>query len=224
MGWTRLASQLVTRTACGVLLWGCWVWAHADGLQSLQDFLQHSRSGQAHFVQKVTPPSRTGQAPRVKLSSGRLAYQRPDRFRIDYEKPDVQTLLGDGRQFWFVDADLQQVTVRDQKAVLSSAPVALILTASHPDALRASFDLKNLPDADGMFWVEINPKSTEGTLRQLRVGLKGQGSQARVAVLELADGFGQTSRLELSAFESPAALPSQTFELKPPAGYQVLRP
>ena len=224
MGWARLSSRSVWRMVCG-LLWGvCLASARADGLQSLQDFLQYSRSGQATFVQKVTAPARAGQAPRVKVSSGRLAYQRPERFRIDYEKPDVQTLLGDGRQFWFVDADLQQVTVRDQKSVLSSAPVALILTATQLDALRASFDLKNLPDADGMFWVEISPKSTEGTLRQLRVGLKGQGTQARVAVLEFADGFGQTSRLELSAFESPAVLPSQTFELKPPAGYQVLRP
>ena len=100
----------------------------------------------------------------------------------------------------------------EAREALSRQRFALVLT-----------DMR-LPDGDGLFWVEISPKSTEGTLRQLRVGLKGQGTQARVAVLEFADRFGQTSRLELSAFESPAALPSQTFELKPPAGYQVLRP
>jgi outer membrane lipoprotein carrier protein len=198
--------------------------AHADGLQVLQDFLQHSSSGRADFVQKVTAPPRAGQAPRVKTSRGRLAYQRPDLFRLDYVSPDEQTLLADGRQFWHLDADLQQVTARNQKAVLAQAPAALILTATDVRALQTAFDLRSLPDADGLSWVEVNPKVSDGTLRQLRVGLRGQGKQAQIAVLEFADGFGQTSRLEFSGFVSGPALPASTFVLKPPPGYQVLRP
>ena len=58
----------------------------------------------------------------------------------------------------------------------------------------------------------------------LRVGLRGQGPQTQVAVLEFSDGFGQTSRLELSGFVSGPALPASTFVLKPPSGFQVLRP
>ncbi len=219
----RLGWRAVALAGFSVCLL-CPAVARADGMQALQDFLQHSTSGRADFVQKVTAPPRAGHPPRVKTSRGNLAYQRPDQFRLDYVSPDEQTLLADGRQFWHLDVDLRQVSVRSQKAVLAQAPAALILTASDVRALQAAFELRNLPDADGLSWVEVTPKVSDGTLRQLRVGLRGTGKQAQVAVLEFSDGFGQTSRLELSGFASNPTLPASTFVLKPPAGYQVLRP
>lgn len=212
--------------------WAVWVCgalavcplAHADGLQALQDFLRHSQSGRAEFVQKVSAPPRAGQVTRVKTSQGSLAYLRPDRFRIDYVSPDEQTLLADGRQFWHLDADLRQVIVREQKSVLAQAPAALILTATDVRALQAAFDLRALPDADGLAWVEVKPKALDGTLRELRVGLRGQGPQTQVGVLEFTDGFGQTSRLELSVPSKGSPPTAATFVFKPPAGHQVLRP
>ncbi|MEY2659076.1 MAG: outer rane lipoprotein carrier protein LolA [Pseudomonadota bacterium] len=221
----------LTLTAKGLmgLAWALILWAtamgmaRADGMQALQDFLQHNRSGRADFVQKVTAPPREGQTPRVKTSRGSLAYQRPDQFRLDYTSPDEQTLLADGRQFWHLDTDLRQVTVRPQKSTLAQAPAALVLTAGDLRELQSAFDLRALPDADGLFWVEVIPRSSEGTLRQLRVGLRGQGTQAQVVRLEFTDGFGQSSRLELSGFVGGPP-PASTFVLKPPAGFQVLRP
>jgi outer membrane lipoprotein carrier protein len=198
--------------------------AHADGLQVLQDFLQYSVSGRAEFVQKVTAPPRDGQTPRVRSSRGQLSYQRPDLFRLEYTAPDEQILLADGRQFWHVDVALRQVTVRNQKTVLSQAPAALILTATDLRTLQSAFDLRPLAASDGLSWVEVNPKTSDGTLRQLRVGLRGQGKQAQVSVLEFTDGFGQTSRLELSGFAAAPAQPSSIFVYQPPSGYQVLRP
>ncbi len=210
--------------------WGVCAWlsglswaACADGVQALQDFLQHSRSGRAEFVQKVTAPAREGQTPRVKTSRGLLAYQRPDLFRLEYQSPDAQLLVSDGRQFWHQDTDLRQVTVRKLQSVLGSAPAALILTASDLKALQGAFEIRALPDAEGLAWAELKPRTSEGTLRQLRVGLQGNGPATRVAVLEFLDGFGQTSRLELSGFVSTPQPPS-LFVLTPPAGFQVLRP
>jgi outer membrane lipoprotein carrier protein len=221
----------------GLAGWQCWARrlcllvlaanaqiALAEGLQSLQDFLQYSTSGQAEFVQKVTAPARDGKPPRIKTSQGRLMYQRPDHFRIDYIRPDELTLLGDGKQFWYLDQGLQQATVRDQKTALAQAPITLILTANRMESLRALFDLRGLPDAEGLSWVEIVPKTTEGTLRQLQVGFQGQGRLTQVVVLEFTDGFGQTSRLDLTQPQSLVQINAQTFQLKIPAGFQVLRP
>ena len=97
----------------------------------------------------------------------------------------------------------------------------LALTAHTPAMVL--LDLM-LPDADGLAWVEGKPKSLEGALREWRVGLRGTGSQTQVAVLEFTDGFGQTSRLELSAPSNGASPTASTFVFKPPPGYQVLRP
>jgi outer membrane lipoprotein carrier protein len=213
----------MARLAAGALSL-CLPWvACADGVQALQDFLQHSRSGRAEFVQKVTAPPREGQTPRVKTSRGQLAYQRPDMFRLEYLSPDPQLLVSDGKQFWHQDTDLRQVTVRKWQSVLGGAPAALILTASDLKALQGAFEIRALPDAEGLAWAELKPRTTEGTLRQLRVGLQGGGPATRVTVLEFVDGFGQTSRLELSGFVSAPQPPAQ-FVLTPPAGFQVLRP
>ena len=205
----------------------CFIWAsaaQAQGLQSLQDFLQHSRAGRSDFVQRVHPPKRADQTPRIKTSRGHLTYQRPLSFRLEYLAPDRLILLADGKEFWQIDPDLQQVTVRDQKSALIGSAAALILTATDLATLRHSFEVRPLPDADGLAWVELNPKDTEGSLRQLRVGFQGHGPATRVAVIEFSDGFGQQTRLEFNSFEAANAWPGATFQYKPPPGYQVLRP
>ena len=70
--------------------------AWADGLSSLQDFIQNTRSGRADFTQTVTAPPRDGKPGRVKTSSGTFEFQRPGKFRFDYKKPFVQTIVADG--------------------------------------------------------------------------------------------------------------------------------
>ena len=224
----RAFAETVT-SLCYKMLVGLWfcitaTLVQADGLATLQDFLQHSRSGRFDFVQQVTGPKRTGQNPRVKTSRGTLAYQRPDLFRLDYTAPDAQTFLADGHEFWHLDHELLQVTVRTQKSVQASAPATLILTASDLTSLQTAFELRSLPAAQGLQWVEVTPKTPEGTLRQLRVGLSGSGKTSTVSILEFVDGLGQTTKLELSPIESPSRLPPDTFQVKVPPSHKVIRP
>ena len=67
--------------------------AHAGGMQALAQFVESARAGQAAFTQTVTAPPRQGQAARSKTSSGHFEFQRPGRFRFDYEKPFAQTIV-----------------------------------------------------------------------------------------------------------------------------------
>ena len=85
--------------------------ALADGLDSLTQFMKQARSGRAQFSQVVTSPSKAGQPPRVKTSSGRFEFQRPGKFRFDYRKPFVQTLVADGQMLWLHDVDLKLLRV-----------------------------------------------------------------------------------------------------------------
>ena len=82
------------------------VWAQADGLGLLGQFLQSTRSGRAQFTQVVTSVPKAGQPPRQKTSSGTLEFQRPGRFRFSYKKPFAQTLVADGQTLWLHDPDL----------------------------------------------------------------------------------------------------------------------
>ena len=55
--------------------------AHAGGMESLENFIRTAKSGHAEFTQVITAPSRNGEAPRTKSSSGTFDFQRPSHFR-----------------------------------------------------------------------------------------------------------------------------------------------
>jgi len=167
----------------------------------------------------VTAPAREGQAARVKTSSGRFEFQRPNRFRFDYQKPFVQTIVADGKTLWLYDADLNQVTQREQAQVLGQTPAALIAAAPDLRALQAEFTLTAAPDRDGLQWVSAAPKARDGQLQQVLVGFDGE----RLAALEILDSFGQRSVMKFGRIEVNPALPASTFQFKPPVGADVLR-
>jgi outer membrane lipoprotein carrier protein len=198
--------------------------AHADGLDALSQFVKQTRSGRAQFTQVVTSPSRQGQAGRSKTSSGSFEFQRPGKFRFDYRKPFVQTLVADGQTLWMHDADLNQVTARNQTQVLGSTPVALLTAATDLDGLKADFSFKTEPDRDGLQWVRATPQKTEGQIQSVRVGLRTMDKGVELAVLDVQDSLGQRSLLSFSAFELNPALPASSFVFKAPAGADVIRP
>ena len=191
----------------------------ADGLSSLEKFVETTRSGRADFKQVVTSPPKEGQAPRQKTSTGTFEFERPGRFRFIYQKPFEQTIVADGRTLWMYDVDLNQVTSRDQSQVLGSTPAALIASAPDLSALKADFDLKNAAAVGGLEWVEATPKSRDGQLQSVKVGFQG----TQLAALDILDSFGQRSLLTFSGFERNPLLENNAFWFQPPAGADVLR-
>ena len=198
--------------------------AQADSVDVLAQFMKQARSGRADFTQAVTSPSRPGQTPRVKTSSGRFEFQRPGKFRFDYRKPFVQTLVADGQTLWLHDVDLNQVTARAQSQVLGSTPAALLTAASDLQALKSDFKFSPEPDQGGLQWVRATPQSPDGQIRAVMVGLRASASGPELAVLDVQDSLGQRSVLTFSGFELNPVLPANTFVFKAPAGADVIRP
>ena len=201
------------------LLAACALSARASGLDSLEHFVKSAKSGRAEFTQVVTAPAREGQTARTKTSSGTFEFARPNRFRFDYRKPFEQTIVADGQTLWLYDADLKQVTARQQSQVLASTPAALIASASDLNALRRDFDLEAAGEKDGLQWVQATPKAKDGQLHSIKAGFRGDD----LAALEIFDSFGQRSVITFSKMELNAALPPGHFQFKPPPGADVVR-
>lgn len=199
----------------------------AGGLKSLENFVRTVKTGQADFTQVVTSPAREGQAPRAKTSSGQFEFSRPNRFRFDYAKPFVQTIVADGQTLWLHDVDLNQVTARKQASVLGSTPAALIASAADVQALQADFVLADAPDKDGLQWVLATPRSKDGQLQSVRVGFRSTGdasaATSTLEVLEILDSFGQHSVLTFAGFKVNPALPASSFQFSTPKGADVIR-
>lgn len=185
--------------------------AEAGGIDELHAFLDGAKNGRATFRQTVV--ARSGRVPQV--STGTFAFARPGRFRWSYEKPFEQLVVGDGSKVWVYDKDLNQVIVRQLDAALGGTPAALL---AGDNALERSFALVDGGTADGLAWVEATPKSADSTFTKVRIGFRDQLPRA----MELADAFGQTTRLHFDAFERNVALPSDLFRFAPPAGADVV--
>ncbi len=198
----------------------------ANGLETLESFLKSTKSGRSDFVQVVTPPAKVGQSiMRNKTSVGTFLFIRPNKFRFDYTKPFPQVIVADGQTLWLYDADLEQVTARKQAQTLSSTPAALVATAADLATLQKEFTLEAQADADGLQWVQANPKNRESTVQSVRIGLRAEGAQVALAKLEIFDAMGQRSVLTFDRFEvNPASLNATQFNFVTPKGVSVIRP
>lgn len=200
------------RLAAIAVLWALSAVARADAADALREFTREVRNARAAFTQVVTSPD----GAKKKTSSGSFEFARPNRFRFDYSKPYEQTIVGDGMKLWLYDADLQQVTVRPMEQALGVTPVALLAG----NAIERDFDLKPLPAADGLDWVQALPRRKDEALgfTSLRVGFRG----SVLAAIELTDSFGQRSRLTFSELATNVVLPADAFRFTPPKGVEVL--
>lgn len=196
----------------------------ASSLQALERFVTETRSGRASFTQVVTGPARDGQAARSKTSTGTFEFLRPNRFRFVYQKPFEQLIVADGQNLWLHDLDLNQVTVRNLSQVLSGTPAAVISAAPDLKALQADFKLSALPAADGLQWVQAEPKAREGQVQRIQVGFRITPRGSELAALDILDSFGQRSRMSFASFEANPPLAAASFQFKPPAGADVIRP
>ena len=234
----RLLTRFVRTTRRGMVLVSLGVIAmisiaaHAQstgsgGLNSLEDFIKTTQSGRASFSQVVTSPSKDGQAPKIKTSTGSFEFLRPNRFKFIYKKPFEQSIVADGQTLWLYDVDLNQVTSRKLAQVLNGTPAAVIVAAGDLKGLQADFTLTPLPEKAGLQWVEATPKTKEGQLQSIRVGFKPAENKGQkgteLAMLEILDSFGQKSVMTFSQFEVNPTLGAADFQFKPSAGADVIR-
>ena len=166
---------------------------------------------QAEFEQQVLDTD----GRMLQHSSGRVAIQRPDRFRWDYQKPYRQLIVADGKQMWIYDEDLEQVTVSALDAGLEQTPALLL--SRHVD-LAQSFTVRFLPDKQGLQWLSMLPKDPNASYSEIRLGLR----QDTLRAMELIDGFGQTTHLGFSAIEVNKSVPASLFHFSPPPGTDII--
>ena len=198
---------------------------HADSLDSLAKFLSTTRSLRAEFTQTVTTPSKDSRPAKIKISNGSFSFIRPTVFRFDYAKPFLQNIVADGKHLWLYDADMNQVTQRNQLQALGSTPASLIASASDIATLEKEFDLQTETNAEGLQWVSATPKAQEGSLQKVRIGMRVQGDQVFLSQLDIQDAFGTHSLIKFDRMDiNPKSLTLAQFSFVPPKGADLIKP
>jgi len=185
-----------------------------DAIAALDYFLNNVNSLRANFVQVVIAPN----SERTRTSSGLFMMSRPNRFRFDYLKPYEQLIISDGKDLWLYDKDLEQVTQRSYSSAMASTPAALLAGGAEATMTQKNFILTNLPDADGLQWVEAKPKQEDGQIDTARLGFR----KGVLEVLEIIDNFRQKSTLTFSNVEVNPQISASEFEFAVPEGVDLI--
>ena len=180
----------------------------AAEINPLERFYADTHTLAGRFTQTVRDANGTV----TEESHGTFAIERPGRFRWDYEAPYAQTIVADGRELWVYEPDLDQATVRPIDEQTADAPGLLLSGASFP---RELFDVGTAPDG----WITLTPRRKYSGLGTVRLRL----ADGNLQTLELADGLGQTTRIEFVDTRRNGAIPPARFRFTPPAGIDVIR-
>jgi outer membrane lipoprotein carrier protein len=184
----------------------------ADPQTDLANLLNHVQSMQANFQQTIY--DNRGKA--VQQAVGRIALERPNRFRWQVIKPIPQLIVANQSTLWVYDSDLQQVTIRTLKQASDDAP-ALLLSHDATQLLQ-KYTVKALSPTNAKWqWFELRPKMSSNFVL-IKLGFH----QRQIQVMDLVDQLGHTTRIQFLNPRFNMKLSSALFTFKPPAHVDVI--
>ena len=210
-GRLTLTGVILTMTLLMVMGTAAAQSSQENAITQLRQFVADTHSASGTFTQTVHAAS--GRQPQE--SSGRFMFQRPGKFRWEYEKPYPQTLVSDGKMLWSWDPDLNQVTVNAMGDALGNTPAAILAGDGKIDD---NFKLAEAGNSDGLAWVQAVPLETDSTFESMRMGFSG-GELKR---MELRDNFGQLTQIVFSSLVSGGTIDPENFHFDVPAGADVI--
>lgn len=175
----------------------------ADASQDLQDRLSKVNSFQASFSQKVTSP----EGDLIQEGVGDLWIERPNLFNWNMTSPDESVLVSDGKNLWFYNPFVEQVTVTNLADATQDTPF-LLLTRNNPQ------DWKQYSIVQQGNTFDLKPKQTNATLKSFSITVNPQGTIEKFAAVEQD---GQTSAYQLKQQKNGPVDPSK-FKFTVPKG------
>jgi len=126
-----------------------------------------------------------------------------------------QLMVADGRNLWFLDRDLQQVTVKPADATLTATPAMLL---SGTVDVRKNFTITPAPKRDGLDWVLVEPHGNEADFRRALLGFEGKELKRMI----LEDKLGQTATVLFDHVERNGHVAPEEVSFTPPPGVDVI--
>jgi len=180
--------------------------------QQLNHFFTKVTSLKGSFTQQVI--SKKGKV--IQNTSGLLYLYRPGKFRWIYKSPDPQVIVGDGKNIWLYDEDLEQVTIKPMTRSMAGTPIAILTRKQSPDT---QFTVQEITThVNGFNWFRLTPRRKSNDFNLLEIGLDNNGS---IRQMNMFDKLGQKTIVKLNT-RSNVPINGSMFTFKPPAGVDVI--
>lgn len=153
-------------------------------------------------------------------ATGKLTVVRPGKFSWELHPQGSnasggQIMVADGRNVWFYDRDLDQVTVKPVDDALTATPAMLL---SGTVDLRKHFQVTPAGMREGLEWVMVEPKSTQADFNTALFGF----DHGALKALKLEDKLGQVATLTFEQAQRNAPVAPSEVTFTPPPGADVI--
>lgn len=191
----------------------------------LEQYLDHLHTLRTTFLETLAD----SHGHETERSTGTLIVLRPGRFSWDIHPQPAepagrnaggaagagQLMVCDGTNIWFLDRDLQQVTVKPVDAALSATPAMLLSGAVD---LHKSFHVSDAGERMGLTWVLVEPTGTQADFRSALFGF--EKGELRRLILE--DKLDQTATIVFRSIERNGPVGPAEVSFAPPPGVDVI--
>ncbi len=184
----------------------------------LDGYLDGLRTLRARFLQILVD----AHGREIDRATGTLIVARPGKFSWEIHPQRTgsgggagQLMVCDGTNLWFLDRDLEQVTVKPVDAALSATPAMLLSGVAD---LHKSFSITPAGKREGLEWVLVEPRGAEADFRSALFGFAHQDLKRMI----LEDKLGQTATISFEKIERNAPVAPAEVSFTPPAGTDVI--
>jgi len=203
-----------------VLLWPLPAAAGEDPeelVRRLQEVYDQVTGFRAEFTQLTAVPM----SRRQREGGGTVMFRKPHQMRWEYDYPDHQVLVGDGREVRLYFARSNQMLIRDVDEYLDS-DVTYAFFSGSGDILR-DFEVEAGPagqDPAGGRLLRLIPRELHPQVEYLDL-VVGE-NPFFIRRLEIVDHFGSVTSLYFSRIELNPELPPDFYRFEPPPDTEIL--
>ena len=184
-------------------------------LDRLQERYETTRTLTADFRQTVESPTLASPLE----SRGTVAFEKPNRMRWDYAKPDAQLIVGDGETLWIYQPEEKQVIKAPLKDAFQAAtPITFLAGLGRLDR---DFDATLERDEPERWVLRLVPRKDSG-IGTLQLAVRKK--DASIDEARIADPLGTTTRIAFSNERRNVTLDGGLFRFSTPPGVDVIRP
>jgi outer membrane lipoprotein carrier protein len=140
--------------------------------------------------------------------------KRPNRFRWEYKGPAELTVVSDGAQISIYDIEIAQVTVTPFDDTVGASPAMLLSGGRN---VREEFEVVDAYASDGLDWIKLEPIGSSD-FSAISIGFSGMEPRR----LELVDGLGQVTRIQLDNLVVNPEIRDDMFELEVPENVDII--
>ena len=178
--------------------------------------LYTDRSFKAEFAQESTLKAMDI----TDFASGKMFVRYPGMMRWEYEKPEKQAIVTDGRKLWIYRPEDNQVTTGSAPVFFSDGKGASFL--SDIKLVRQKFKI-SLENSKDEFFYELKLQPLEKTLDVTDIRLTVTKNTFTVIRIITLNSYGDENRIELINHHFDVKLDDSLFSFEIPPGADVLR-